>query len=78
MYVTEQNRTECSVALFSGMEQLFNISLNEKSSSLGLWSDTYMQLLSYITILSTLFSIQILMISVLTDKLYSNYATVLL
>ena len=34
-----------------------------------------MQLLSYISILSTLYSMQILMVSVLTDKLYSNYAT---
>ena len=35
-YRTERNRTECSVALFSRTEQLFNISLHENSSCLGL------------------------------------------
>ena len=36
-----------------------------------------MQLLSYISILSTLYSMQILIVSVLTDKLYSNHGTAL-
>ena len=31
-----QNGKECSVALLSGMEQLFNISLHENSPCLGL------------------------------------------
>ena len=37
----------------------------------------YMQLLSNISILSTLYSMHILIVSVLTDKLYSNHAMAL-
>ena len=63
---------ECFVALLSGMGQLFNISLHADCSCLGLWSG-----LSYISMLSILYSMQILIVSVLTDKLYSNYAIAL-
>ena len=38
-YSTERNGMFRTVALLSGMEQLFNISLHKNSSCLGLWSD---------------------------------------
>ena len=40
-YSTERHIPEHFNTLFSGTEQLFNISLHVNSSCLGLWSDIY-------------------------------------
>ena len=73
---TDHNGTECSVALLCRMKQLVNISLHANPFCLGcvvIYAATELHIYS----LHTLYPMQILIVSVLIDKLYSINATAL-